>query len=200
MLSNSMREAIITVDQLTARAVSSPLLLGGSAGLLLQGVLLQAAPRDLDYYTDIAYTQTLSRGLQAYAVDALCESQTDIYYSMLSHYDMGGVSVELVGGFRVTARDSVYQVDVSFLSENGAIHYELEGRTIRLMPLSHELLFNVLRKRHDRYEPIAEAMLPRLEDHQAILQQLLAQGTWSDEVLTQIERLLGIELYYQMRG
>ncbi|WP_442601115.1 hypothetical protein [Paenibacillus sp. KN14-4R] len=199
-LSDSMRRAIVTIAQVHASFTQYPLLLGGSAGLLLQGVPLQASPRDLDYYTDLPYTHEISRSLQAYAIDSLCESQTDIYYSLLSHYEMSGVSIELVGGFCVRARNSVYQVDVQLLLDNETSSCVLEGRTIHLMPLSHELLFNLLRRRSDRFEVIASSMIQNLAIHKPMLEQLLARGTWSEEVIADIERLLGLELFYQKRG
>lgn len=133
-------------------------LVGGSTGLLLQGVALSAQPRDLDIYVDRNDVCGVHSALTAYAKDEQAESETAIYRSVLSHYDMDGVHVELVGGFEVRAYDSEYRVEAQYLASRFERTYTLgNGRIVRLMPLVHELIFNVLRERPDRYEAIAAA-------------------------------------------
>lgn len=148
-------------------------LVGGSCGALLQGVELQAVPRDLDVYVDAVHAETVHRALAAYSMDDQAYSETDMYGSLLSHYSIEGVQVELVGSLRVRSDGSEYEVRVQSLLASYAQTGLIGGTTIRFMPLVHELVFNVLRDRRDRYEPLAKAMRERPERHLPALDELL---------------------------
>ena len=85
---------------------------GGSTGLALRGAKLDREPRDLDIYADRDAVYAIHQRLAAYAMDGPAESETDRYRSVLSHYKLEDTIVELVGDFRIEARESVYQTEV----------------------------------------------------------------------------------------
>ena len=96
--------------------------------------------------------------LDLIAMDTPNYSETPIYASTLSHYRIDGHAVEVVGDFKVKALRSLYQVEVEYLWENYTYSATIEDQEVPLMPLAHEFLFNVLRNRPDRYEPILKTM------------------------------------------
>ena len=69
---------------------------------------------------------------------------------------------------------------------------QIQGATVRLMPLSHELVFNVLRDRPDRYVAIAEAMLRDMDHHMPLLKQLLRRNQLHGEHRMVLNRLTGL--------
>jgi hypothetical protein len=170
-------------------------LIGGSCGLQLHGIELAQHPRDLDIYLDENEVQVLFRALQQYAIDLPQASTTDIYTSTLSHYFIAGMQVEAVGGFRVHKKGSLYTVEASYFLKHHALQLQVNGAVLSVMPLAHELLFNMLRDRPDRYEAIASAMLREPELHMPVLQDLLARNQWEPEFLFQLEQLLKSALY-----
>jgi hypothetical protein len=188
------------------RGMNEPWLVGGSCGLLLHGVPLSTAPRDVDLYADDCGAAQIHNRLAAFSTDTPIEDQSGIYRSILSHYAICGIKIELVGGFEVRAHDCVYKVDapllydkfapevaVSFQSDQDvASGHETAGTTgaLKIMPLEHELLFNILRNRPDRYEPIAEAVRSRMAGMTPVLQSLIKRNIFSDKVLQQLQTLL----------
>ncbi|WP_068775386.1 hypothetical protein [Paenibacillus sp. FJAT-26967] len=165
-------------------------LLGGSCGLALQGVEIGAQPRDLDVYVDAPEAEIAARSLAEYAVDEQELNCTDMYTSILSHYELDGVQVELVGGFQVRTSGSQYAVEASYLRRTHPEIRTISGGTLALMPLAHELLFNILRGRPDRYEAIAEVMNRDIACHLPVLQDIIARHTWSEETSQQIAKLM----------
>ncbi|MBJ6363513.1 hypothetical protein ACFOQM_20015 [Paenibacillus sp. GCM10012307] len=157
---------MVTKDQLGAvlslvsNAVGhSQWVVGGSAGLLLRGLVLDVSPRDLDLYADEADALLIHQALASYAIDRQEESTTERYRSILSHYEIGGLSVELVGGFEVRAGNSLYKLEVrELLLPLGLEVQVLEGEVCTVAPLAHELWFNLLRSREDRLRQISAAM------------------------------------------
>jgi len=167
-------------------------LVGGSCGLLLQNVHLDAMPRDVDVYADDVRVSELHRLLIDMAVDEPEVSETDTYHSTLSHYKLGDYLMELVGSFKVRATGSHYEVLVEKLLLPAAKTAAIGGVAIPLMPLGHELVFNVLRERPDRYEAIAETIKADLETHMPLLNGIFAACRLSDKHVLQIESLLGL--------
>jgi hypothetical protein len=164
-------------------------LVGGSCGLLLQEVEIELPPRDLDIYIDAKDAATVYDALQIYATDQLVHSQTGIYVSLLSHFLIANVSVEVVGGFEVHAEQSRYQVEVSFLEAFG-INYDTGNCQIGLMPLAHELVFNVLRQRPDRYLAIAEKMRTNPNRFLIPLNKVLERNTFNPDFIEKLNELL----------
>jgi hypothetical protein len=165
-------------------------MVGGSCGLLLQGVPLDTVPRDLDIYVDREDAEFVDRCLADYRVDGPEWSETGMYRSLLSHYQIMGTMVELVGSLSVDTEGSSYDVRVGGpLSVHGPLLND-QGRLIPLMPLAHELVFNVLRKRPDRYEAIARTMGAKLVTHESQLKRLLAANALSEETVQRICGLL----------
>jgi len=171
-------------------------LVGGSCGLLLQRVRLDKPPRDLDLYVDQDDVSLFHERLREWALDEPSYSETPIYRSTLSHYQMNGVQIELVAGFQVQSYGCDYRVTV----RNGLFRHSLaaEGErplpAIRLMPLAHELVFNVLRDRPDRYEAIAEVMQSRPERHIPVIRDIIRTNVIVPPVLAALERLLNVML------
>lgn len=98
-------------------------------------------------YVDDEDVDLVHRLLQAYALDEPESSVTDKYRSTLSHYRIAGAMVELVGGFRVSACDSVYLTEVRQVLYPACDRIELGGAILPIVPLGHELIFNLLRER-----------------------------------------------------
>ncbi|NEW06090.1 hypothetical protein GK047_08720 [Paenibacillus sp. SYP-B3998] len=189
-----LQPLLLTIESLhqqLQRAEGTRWLIGGSCGLLLHNVDIQRSPRDLDIYVDSIDVQTLHASLNENAIDTPVYSETPIYASILSHYDIQGNSVEVVGDFRVQAMRSTYQVEVSYLWEHHCTVVPLTPLcTVKIMPLAHELLFNLLRDRPDRYEAIAKMMKSNPSPHVPALEDLLARNSWGREILSRLERLL----------
>jgi hypothetical protein len=164
-------------------------LVGGSCGLLLQGVVIEQPPRDLDIYVDAKAAAVVYEALQVYATDQLVHSQTGIYGSVLSHFLIDNVSVEVVGGFEVHAKQSHYQVEVSFLESFG-ITYETRNCQIGLMPLAHELVFNMLRQRPDRYKAIAKKIRTNPNRYLTPLNKILERNIFSSDFIKKLNELL----------
>lgn len=169
-------------------------LLGGSCGLLLQGVALDREPRDVDLYTDDADAPAIAAALSPYATDELQYNETPIYRSRLGHFDIAGIPIELVGGFRVEADESCYEVEIGALLEAAAVRVKVEDAEIKLMPLAHELVFNLLRDRPDRYVAIAAAMRcdSLHERHRTLLRDLVQRNRLTSALIRRIADLTGM--------
>lgn len=167
-------------------------LLGGSCSLLLQGVELTDPPNDIDVYADFDIAKQLHTQASQYSVDEQRLDRSGTYTSLLSHYQIDEASLELSGGFEICASDSLYRTDIAFLIPY-AEKYKIPGThdSIYITPLSHELLFNILRKRADRYGPIAQKMNENIEIHIPLLKNLIRRNVWSSDHLEQLEGELG---------
>jgi hypothetical protein len=165
-------------------------LVGGSCGLLLHGIELAQRPRDLDIYLDEQEVEALYQFLQNWALDLPQISTTEIYTSTLSHYLVADMQVEAVGGFSIHKNGSLYLVETAYMKQQYALQVEVQGTVLAVMPLAHELLFNMLRDRPDRYEAIASAMLLKPEQHMPILQDLIERNQWEPEFMLRLDQLL----------
>lgn len=166
-------------------------LLGGSCGLLLQGVELGQAPRDIDVYADIVAAKALHHDAPGRRLDKPVVDTTGPYASLLSHYQVGACSLELVGGFEVWARESWYRTQVEHVLALYAPETRVYDYRLRLMPLAHELLFNLLRGREDRYVPISIRMRQEPEVHQPVMNVLSRHNVWTDRFRSEVEELVG---------
>lgn len=168
-------------------------LLGGSCSLLLQGVELTDPPNDVDVYADFETAKQLHSEISSYSVDEQRLDRSGTYTSLLSHYEVGEASLELSGGFEICTSDSLYRTDIAFLFPY-AQKYNIPGtqHSIYITPLSHELMFNILRERADRYHLIAKKMSEHIEAHTPLLIKLIRRNVWSAEHLEQLEAVLGV--------
>lgn len=166
-------------------------LVGGSCGLWLQGIALEQAPRDIDVYADLTGARGLHEILGTRSTDKQVLDESGMYVSLLSHYQMGPYVLELVGGFEVKTEGSHYKIEVGDLLYGQAPSVRLDNEWLRLMPLSHEFLFNVLRDRPDRYVPIGKAIVLHSEEHLPLLRDLIKRNTWSRKHLELIASQLG---------
>ncbi|GAA0135562.1 hypothetical protein YSY43_24020 [Paenibacillus sp. YSY-4.3] len=172
-------------------------LLGGSCSLWLQGVPLERPPRDIDVYYDKAEAKKLHDRLTGLALDEPVWDESGRYSSLLSHYRMGELTMELVGGFEIRNGRSMYRTEVSGVLAGYAEQIMLEDVPIRLMPLAHELLFNVLRERSDRYRAVAEAIRKSPERQMGLLKLLLARNEWEAETVMAVADLLEAPEVYE---
>jgi hypothetical protein len=165
---------------------------GGSTGLALRGADLGRPPRDLDLYADEEDAVRLHERLAEYAVDEPAESVTGIYRSILSHYRIAGAAVELVGGFRVRTESSRYSTEVRECLHPLGETWSADGYPVRLTPLGHELIFNVLRQRPDRCRAAGDLIRQHPDRHLAALGRLLARSGLSEEDAAAVLRYAGV--------
>ncbi|RCX23245.1 hypothetical protein DFP94_101842 [Fontibacillus phaseoli] len=165
-------------------------LLGGSCGLSLQGVPLDKAPRDIDIYTDMEHADKLHGLLKSSALDEPRLDESGLYTSRLSHYKLDDMTLELVGGFQIKTSGALYRTEVSDILAPAARRVSLGEGNISLMPLAHEFVFNVLRKRPDRYQAIASIIRKHPEQHLETLIRLLERNLWTFECITRMAELL----------
>ncbi|MGM1020577.1 MAG: hypothetical protein ACQEXV_08540 [Bacillota bacterium] len=182
----------------TWASIAVPWMLGGSCSLLVQEVELDRLPRDIDIYADIHAAKQLHAKAPGVMIDRQQVDRSGSYVSLLSHYELEGFPVELVGGFEVLCDGALYRLEVERLLWSAGIRLDLGRSSLRLMPLSHELLFNLLRNRSDRYEAIADAMKRDPQRHIVVLNQLLISNIWTDDQLAKLQELLPWpELHYR---
>ncbi|MDG0813118.1 hypothetical protein [Cohnella rhizosphaerae] len=166
-------------------------LVGGSAGLALRGARLAAAPRDLDIYADAASVAALHDRVAGWVVETPAWDETGRYRSLLSRYRYGGVAIELVGDFEIRAPGSRYRTEVdAFLYDHGDDWTPAgSARPIRLMPLGHELIFNLLRERRDRATEAARLLREDRGDQLLALRRLAARQSLSERIMDELARL-----------
>ncbi|MGF9699134.1 MULTISPECIES: hypothetical protein [Paenibacillus] len=168
-------------------------LLGGSCGLLLQQVELPQAPRDIDVYADLAAAKRLHHSAPGTMLDEPVVDRTGPYASLLSHYQVGECALELVGGFEVWSQKSWYRIEIEQILAHHAPQAQIGSYTLRLMPLAHELLFNLLRGRADRYEPIANVIRKHPHAHQPVMNLLGEHNVWTSRFTAEVEELVGFK-------
>lgn len=174
---------------------SAKWIVGGSAGLLLRGLPLSAMPRDIDIYCDEEDLPFIYAALQKYAVDAPHYSETNIYRSTLAHFEIKGMPIELVGGFKVDAAKSSYEVRVSDLLIPYGERFSTPNCDYPLMvvPLAHELWFNQLRGREDRVELIAKAFMKMRGIHEPALQAIEKSNHFTAAAVHQVHHIISLE-------
>lgn len=150
-------------------------LLGGSCALWLQGVDIASAPKDIDLFVDEPDAPIFHQLLTKWSVDKPMLDEDHAYRSLRSHYLHTGIEIELVGGFHIYPDHSSYQVEIGMLDQHRCDVW-LHGIQIPVMPLSHELLFNIMRQRADRYEAIAAVMSRDWQYHLPLLNSIIAQN------------------------
>ncbi|MFC4103737.1 nucleotidyltransferase family protein [Paenibacillus xanthanilyticus] len=167
-------------------------LVGGSAGLQLRGLPLSQPPRDLDLYADLEEARIIHDRLIRYAIDQPYESVTGMYRSMLSHYEIEGVAVELVGGFEVHAGGGSYEVKINNLLYHHREDVACGGYSVGIVPLAHELWFNVLRAREDRTSLIMDAIRRNPGPHLAGLRAVERSGRFKGSMVADVHKQLNL--------
>lgn len=173
----------------TVAGTEAKWLIGGSTGLLLRGMELENLPRDLDLYADEADAAVLHQALLPYAIDEQHHSVSPIYRSVLSHYLIEGIQVELVGGFVVTAGDDCYKVEVRDTLAERQATIQAGAYTLGIVPLAHELWFNVLRGREDRVALIASAIRLKPDRHAEAVRTLASRNQLTAGTVANVQRL-----------
>ncbi|BBI33187.1 nucleotidyltransferase domain-containing protein [Cohnella abietis] len=156
---------------------------GGSTGLALRGAVLEQAPRDLDIYADYNSVPVIHERLSDYAMDGPEDNKTERYHSILSHYRLASTVVELVGNFRITARQSLYVTEVNDILFPNSDKVEVDGYLIPIVPLGHELIFNLLRERKDRAIVAGQLISRELDKHMPILQALIDRNVLASDIV-----------------
>ncbi|QMV44364.1 nucleotidyltransferase domain-containing protein [Cohnella cholangitidis] len=162
---------------------------GGSTGLALRGAHLDRAPRDLDIYVDNDTVDLVHERLQALALDGPVENTTERYYSTLSHYRIDDTMVELVGSFRVSALECLYITEVNGFLYPNCDKIDLDGHEVPLVPLGHELIFNLLRERQDRALVAGKLIAADPLRHLPLLQRLIGRNAISNTIAEEALRL-----------
>lgn len=165
-------------------------LVGGSAGLMLRGIRLPSPPRDLDLYADDRDAEELHIAMRDLAIDVPAVSETGLYRSLLSHYEAAGVPIELVGGFEVRAGANRYRTEVRSFLYRHAEPVAVGKRFVKVVPLAHELWFNMLRGREDRVRLIAAEIRRKPALHVPILDELEARNDLAEEAIRQVRSRL----------
>jgi hypothetical protein len=165
-------------------------MLGGSCSLMFQGVGITEAPRDIDVYADLYDASQIHELLRDIAVDEPHYDRTERYVSVLSHYALDSISIELVGGFEVRSEGGLYRTEIAEVLASYAVQAEVQEQSLRLMPLAHEFVFNVLRGRPDRYVNIAAVMRKEPQKHMPLLALILQRNQWSREQVVRMAELL----------
>ncbi|ACT01051.1 hypothetical protein [Paenibacillus sp. JDR-2] len=168
--------------------------LGGSAGLMLRGLPLQDKPNDIDLYADDEDYDLIYERLKPYASDTKELSECGNYRSILSHFVIEGVPVELVGGFVVRAERSRYITEVRKLlkpySEQFVVRNGQEEQHVPVVPLAHELWFNRLRQREDRLQMIVDHYIKEESRHEAARLLLEQRNVFTIEARKQMNQRL----------
>lgn len=168
-----------------------PWLVGGSTSCLLQKVGLDRKPNDLDVYTDCRYLDQIEPFLLDWCIEPVQYSQTERYESYLGRYRIHLTETELVANLTVRMANGRYDVEVGALLRRYAPTVEIGTERIPLMPLEHELIFNLLRGREDRYVPIAETVRQRGVD-ELLWQQLQERNALSLDFWKRASALIGL--------
>lgn len=172
-LPTSIIQAISCLN--TFRTSNVRWMLGGSCSLLIQGVSLSKPPQDIDIYADRESALILHQEWKEAAVDLPEWNETSIYRSLLSHYQCSNCEIELVGQFQIRTSWCSYDTLIEDVIWQHRVEVEVNNRNLSIMPLSHELIFNLLRDRPDRVEAIAEVIRRKPDDHTEAMKQLLKQ-------------------------
>lgn len=165
-------------------------LLGGSCGLLLQGIALPALPRDVDLFADLEDADELHQALSPYAAGQPVEDYGGGCYSLRSRYAVEGMPVELVCGFVIGSAPLQYRVQVKSLQPFAPLRGLPGGLTVGLMPAAHELIASLLRGRLDRAAAIAALIRANPQAHVPLLHGLLGANRLERQLQPQIETLL----------
>ncbi|MBW7455761.1 hypothetical protein ACFOLF_05375 [Paenibacillus sepulcri] len=192
MLNESNLLSVLSIIAEAGLSANATWLTGGSAGLLLRGIKLDNSPRDLDIYADESDALRLHEMLQSYATDQQQVSVSGIYRSVLSHYLIEGVPVELVGGFVITSREDRYAVQVTQVLAPRQLSLSVKGTAIGIVPLAHEMWFNLLRERLDRVALIAGAVRTEPAVHLEAFEAIEAANQLSGSSIGAIHDLIGI--------
>ncbi len=174
---SALAQLTATLESCDARWV-----VGGSTGLSLRGAILDRAPRDIDIYVDRKFVSHIHEMLSPYSIDGPEENKTERYRSILSHYRLADTIVELVGDFRVSALQSVYATEVSEVLYPNSDKVEIDGHIVPVVPLGHELIFNLLRERKDRAILAGQLISQDPGKHLSLLQALLLRNRLSPNV------------------
>lgn len=165
-------------------------LLGGSCGLLLHGVPLGAPPADIDLFADVDDAVLLHQALSVYAVDGGPEEDfSGNCFSLRSCYFIGETKVELVGGFQIGRPPFSYTTDVHYLQQHAPLSVISGSGVLRLMPLAHELLCNLLRGRTERCTKIAARMQGDLQQHAPLLHELAERNGLDESCQLELRKL-----------
>ncbi|WP_151734465.1 hypothetical protein [Paenibacillus tengchongensis] len=181
-VTNALGLLVQSLDRCNSEEVPA-WLLGGSCGQLLQGVVLDKGPRDIDLYSDLADAGRLRACMARFAADEepLADDSGGCF-SLRSRFSIGGAKVELVSGFTIGWAQGSYPVYIRrLLPYANAPHVPGIGG-VPLLPLAQEWVCCRLRGRQERALRIAEAMRRDIPAHLPLL-WVLAADSGMDEIL-----------------
>jgi len=189
----SIEKALAAIVRLLAD-VEADWVLGGSSGLMLRGLPLQARPNDIDLYVDDNDYDQIYERLKPFASDIRQLSECGNYRSILSHFVIEGISVELVGGFVVRANGCRYVTEVSSLLKPYSDLYPVKDAEdmlyVPVVPVAHELWFNMLRSREDRITLIMDYYIKDESRHEEARRLLERRNVLTVEAKRQMSQRL----------
>lgn len=189
VLSETLKQAMLEVKHRLGDQMQH-CLVGGSSGLLLQGVQLDAPPRDLDIYLDLPYMDQIFPLLHSLCLDKPRWDETEMYRSYLSHYQLDDITLELVADFEVRNGNSEYKVKIDQTLKPYSQTCLVSAEPFQLMPLAHEFVFNILRERPDRYQRIATVVNKSPQSHVELFHKIWNENQFSSAHLSMMRNVL----------
>lgn len=175
------------IDWLNKRTASDAgWMLGGSCSLLIQEVCLSKPPQDIDIYADSQTAVKIHNSWKEASIDVQEWNETSMYRSLLSHYTCCDCPVELVGQFHIQTSWCRYETVVHDVLWNHRILVSVGNQIIAIMPLSHELIFNLLRDRLDRVDAIAAVIRQHPDRHIHAMRTLVQQCAPADIITAKV--------------
>lgn len=135
-----------------------PWLVGGSTACVLQGVPYLHKPNDLDIYIDRHSIEDVKRMLDDWEIVPVQTAKTEVYSSYLSRCCVNATEVEFIANMTVRTATGHYKVEVDNLLMIYATEVIVKDMPAPVIPLEHEMVFNLLREREDRFGPIGETL------------------------------------------
>jgi hypothetical protein len=184
-----VREALSLITRLS-RPEGLKWLVGGSTATILHGVSLAAPPHDLDIDAPGDGALKLGELLSSFVVSPVQRSDTDLYNNLFGRFDVNGTKVEILGDFEIKARSWSHRLVITEDLYNRCTEVTLQpGLTVRLVPLEHQLIVNLIRGRVDRVASISATLRGQGGPDQKYLQEIFERDRIPEQVRLMIDRL-----------
>lgn len=185
----SVREALTLVAGLS-RPLGLKWLVGGSAATILHGVRLADPPHDLDIDAPADVALRLGEMLSQFVVSPVERGDTDLYSNLFGRFDVAGTKVEILGDFEIKTPSWSHRLVITEeLFERCARVEVAPDLPVRLVPLEHQLIVNLIRGRVDRVATISAFLGGHGGADRKYLQEIFERDRIPDEIRLMIERL-----------
>lgn len=196
-LSERLRGALVVVLSCVIPAMfksQQPWALMGSTASVLQG-LDGYAPPDIDLVTTMtgAYIMQGAVARCGATIRPVSFSIREPYASHFGIFEVEGVKVEVMGDLLIRCPDGQINTSDHFSRWSDKVRVlHVEGMHVPVVPLEWQLVANVLLRRPERCEPIADLLLRRGYDR-AYVDALLADRQNGDRTIAAVRELLHID-------